>query len=149
MKYSTKYLSRIIILLMLSLLGVSSCGDKDDEPLPGDWPPMAWRNIDFLVSDGEDYLINENGGTFTFECTNYTSPWLGSVRVNDEYQIITDEDRKNFKGEWFEIKINGNKLQIRLDPLPSSVESRAFYVWVSVGDTGTSFTFHQERMSST
>ena len=146
---STKYLSRIIILLLVTLLGASSCGDKDEEDdLVGIWPPMAWRNVDYLISnDSGIYLISENGGMFSFECTNYNSMWIYSIMIDGLYQEISDEVRRSFKGEWLEVKIEKNKFIIKVDPLPSSVESRTFRLSVTVGDTGAGFIFKQQKMS--
>ena len=148
MNHLTKYLSRIIILMMVTLLGVSSCGDKEEDDSVGNWPPMAWRNVDYLISDDSGiYLISENGGMFSFECTNYSSMWIYSIMIDGLYQEISDEQRRSFKGEWLEVKIEKNKFIIKVDPLPSSVESRTFRVGVTVGDTGAGFIFKQQKMS--
>ena len=148
MIHSTKYLSRIIILLLVTLLGASSCGDKDEDDLVGNWPPMAWRNVDYLISnDSGIYLISENGCMFSFECTNYNSMWIYSIMIDGLYQEVSDEQRRSFKGEWLEVKIEKNKFIIKVDPLPSSVESRTFRLSVTVGDTGAGFIFKQQKMS--
>ena len=149
MNHSTKFFSRIIILMMVALLGVSSCGNKEeDDDLVGNWRPMAWRNVDYLISnDNGVYLISENGGMFSFECTNYNSMWIYSIMIDGLYQEISDEERRSFKGEWLEVKIEKNKFIIKVDPLPSSVESRTFRVGVTVGDTGAGFIFKQQKMS--
>lgn len=130
-----------LLTLLLVLLALTGCKDDKD----GDWTPMAWRNVNFVVNDGENYFIDENGGTFTFECTNYKSFWIDCVLVSGEDRIITDEGHISCKGEWFEMEIQGNKFIITIDPKPASIESRALYVHISVGDTGTSFTFRQQK----
>lgn len=138
-------MKKILYFTLVAVLAMTGCKNNKDEPLPGDWPPMAWRNVDLLVSEGESYIINENGGSFTFECTNYPSMWLSAlILIDGEYQMITDEERKSFKGEWFEIKLQGNKLFIIVDPLPSSTLPRSFGFFVTVGDTGAGFTFRQQ-----
>ena len=151
----TKYLSRIIILMMITSLGFAACGvmDEPDEPI-GIWPPIEWVNVNHLAQDNGVYLLNEIGGSVSFECTNYTSPWFSLVvtvdstnyLISDE-EVISDEARKHFKKEWVEIKLDGNKLFIIADPLPASSEPRTVSFYVTVGDTGTGFTFRQQKKS--
>ena len=128
--------------LLLVIFALAGC--KDDDSI-GIWPPMEWVNVNHLAKDGEVYLLNENGGTFSFECTNYKSPWLSQMYGDIFFTI--DEERKSIKGEWFEIMLQGNKLFIIVDPLPSSALPRTVGFYVSVGDTGTDFTFRQQKMS--
>ena len=134
-----------LMTLLLVMLALTGCKDDKDEPLPGEWPPMEWVNVDHLAKDGKVYLLNENGGTFSFECTNYKGFRLS--QIDDDYLLIIDEERKSFKGEWFEIMIQGNKLFFIADPLPSSALPRTVSFWVSAGDTWTNFTFRQQKMS--
>lgn len=152
MNRSTSFISRIFILLIATSLGLSSCGDKE-EPI-GIWPPMKWVNVNHLAQDDGVYLVAENGGTFSFECTNYKRPWLNLLVTIDgtdysisEAEVMSDEDWRHFKGEWVEIKLEGNILFIIVDPLPFSTEPRTVNFYVTVGDTGTSFTFRQQKMS--
>lgn len=135
-------MTKILMTLLLVMLALTGC--KDDEDIGG-WPPMKWVNVDHLAKDGEVYLLNEDGGTFSFECTNYKSFRLS--QTDDDYSLIFDEERKSVKGEWFEIMFQGNKLIFIADPLPSSALPRTVGFWVSAGDTWTHFIFRQQKMS--
>ena len=138
-----KHLSKVVILLTAILLCAASCDDLED----GKWPKMKWKNTCDLAKDDGAYLIPEEGGTFTFECKNYPSFWLGVVIVDGIYHDPCDEtgDNHSFKGEWYDVKCEGNKLIIKAEPLPSTLESRNFEVGVTAGDIFDGFKFSQQK----
>ena len=136
-----KLLSKISILLIAVLLGFSSCGDEPD----GKWDKMKWDNVDNLAKVNGIYVIPAEGGTFTFECKNYT-PWLSSVIINTEYQdIISQGNRKEYKNDWFEVKIVDKQVIFTFDDIEESSAGRTVEVEVTAGDIFDTFLFKQER----
>ena len=127
-----KQLSTLFILLLVALLGVTSCGS--DEPV-GIWEKMKWTNVNDLKNVQGVYIIPEEGGTFTFLCRNYEKPWF-SMAVGHETE---------FRGEWFSAKFEGNKMIVTVDALPQAVDSRNFSLQVTAGDIFDTFLFRQEK----
>jgi len=138
-----KNLSKLFVLLVIALLGVSSCGDEPE----GKWDKMKWTNVDNLMNYQGVYLIPAVGGVYTFQCRNYGHPWIESVTVDGvTYNSINGlPDRLEFRGEWCRVKFDGNKLYITADPLPESVESRVINVRVTAGDIFDTLSFSQQK----
>ena len=141
-----KCLSKISILLIAVLLGFSSCSDEPD----GKWAKMKWNNVDNLVKVNNIYVIPEEGGTFTFECKNYT-PWLSRVYVNNEPKPIVREDlhemwKKCIIDDWFEIEIVDKKMIIFFDRIDDYyLTERKVTVEVTAGDIFDTFIFQQQK----
>ena len=136
-----KLLSRIIFLVIITVLGLSSCGDEPD----GKWEKMKWFNVNELKSDQGAYLLYPDGGCVTFECKNYSQPWIAEIIIDGVPQYFDHEDSRFFDGNWFEVKFDGNKLIIIFEPLPESLESRSFDLQVTAGDIFHGFSFRQKR----
>ena len=137
-----KNLSKLFILLAIVLLGVSSCGSDEPE---GKWEKMKWYNVDNLMNHQGVYLIPEEGGTFVFQCRNYSNPWLISVTVDGVGHSIDNSHNKEYIGDWCALKFEGDKLSITAQPLPNSLESRNLDVQVSAGDIFGTLSFSQKR----
>ena len=137
-----KLLSKISILLIVVLLGLPSCGDEPD----GKWDKMKWINVDNLTKVNNTYVIPEEGGTFTFECTNYSRPWLSDVVINSEHQdIFSLESWKEYKNDWFEVKIVDNKVMFTFDDIEEPITGRTVNVTVTAGDIFYTFIFQQQK----
>lgn len=137
MKQLTKYL----ILLIVAVLGVTSCGS--DEP-DGKWERMKWTNVNDLKNVNGVYILPEENGTYTFLCRNYEQPWFTSFTVNGVQQTVSDNH--SISGDWwFTAKFEGNKLLITVGTLPKSVDSRDFTLNVTAGDIFDSLIFRQEK----
>jgi len=127
-----KQLSKLLILLIVALLGVASCGSDEPE---GKWDKMKWTNVNDLKNVQGVYILPEEGGSFTFLCRNYDRPWF-SMAVGHE----TD-----FSGEWYSAKFEGNKMIVTVEALPQNVEMRDFSLQVTAGDIFDTFLFRQQK----
>ncbi len=138
-----RHLFRISILLIIVLMAFSSCGDEPD----GNWAPMKWINIDNLTKVDNVYVIPEEGGTFTFECTNYKFPWISSIMENgvDENSLEIIIEFRKFIGNWFEVQCINADLVITIDPLEADCNDRSLTVLVTAGDIFDTFVFQQQK----
>ena len=136
-----KPLSKIFVLLFVILLGVSSCGDEPD----GKWDKMKWTNVNNLMNIQGVYYLPESGGEYTFLCRNYDHPWIVAVTIDGVSQVLDDNNKLEFSGEWFTAKFEGNKLIINTVSLPESLSSRSFNLEVTAGDIFDSFSFTQQH----
>ena len=127
--------------MIATLLGATSCGDEPD----GQWAKMKWTNVNNLMNDQGVYYLPEDGGSYTFLCRNYEQPWIASVTVDGVMQVISNENRKEFNGEWFTLRFEGNKLIISAESLPESVESRGFHLQVTAGNIFDTLLFSQQQ----
>lgn len=137
-----KHLSKFFILLFVVLLGFSSCGK--DEPV-GIWAKMKWTNVNNLMNINGDYFLPEVGGTYTFLCRNYDHPWISSVTVDGVQQMLDNENRLEYNGEWCSVRFEGNKLIIDAQPLPTSADSRNIILEVTAGDIFDHLVFVQKK----
>lgn len=140
------HLFKISIYLIVALLAFSSCGEEPD----GKWDKMEWISVDNLAQVNNIYVIPEEGGTFTFECKNYT-PWLSRVYVNNEPKPIVREDlqekwKKCIIDDWFEIEIVDKKMIIFFDRIDDYyLTERKVTVEVTAGDIFDTFIFQQQK----
>lgn len=141
------HLFKISIYLIVALLAFSSCGEEPD----GKWDKMEWISVDNLAQVNNIYVIPEEGGTFTFECKNYT-PWLSRVYVNNEPKPIVREDlqekwKKCIIDDWFEIEIVDKKMIIFFDRIDDYyLTERKVTVEVTAGDIFDTFIFQQQKL---
>lgn len=139
-----KFLSQFSILMIAVLLGFSSCGDEPD----GKWSKMKWNNVDNLTKTNNIYVIPEEGGSFTFECKNYT-PWIADVVINTERQDILSQDDwkwKEYRNDWFEVKITDKKVIFSFDEIKEPMTGRTAEVVVTAGDIFDTFIFQQQKL---
>ncbi len=140
-----KHVLKISILLMAILLTLSSCGDGDEPD--GKWEKMKWKNIDRLTEVNHTYIIPEEGGTFTFECTNYR-PWLSYVAINCEPQDAGQDWQDlwtEFSNDWFGVEIVDKKVIFTFDEIEEPVPLRTVEVVVTGGDIFYTFLFQQQK----
>ena len=136
-----KNLSKLLIVLVIALMGVASCGDEPD----GKWEKMKWTNVDNLMNMQGIYLIPEEGGVYLFQCRNYDHPWIISVTVDGVEYVIDGASNREYNGEWCTVKFDGSKMYITADPLPESVPARTINVHVTAGDIFDVLAFAQRR----
>lgn len=139
-----KFLSKFSFLLIAVLLGFSSCGDEPD----GKWAKMKWNNVDNLSKTNNIYVIPEEGGSFTFECKNYT-PWIAEVVINTELQDISSQEDwnwKEYRNDWFEVKITDKKVIFSFDEIKEPMTGRTAEVVMTAGDIFDTFIFQQQKL---
>ena len=137
------HLIKFSVLLMVVLLGWSSCGDEPD----GKWEKMKWKNVDNLAKVNDIYVIPEEGGTFTFECKNYR-PWLSHVVINSEPQDVGLEWQDHwieFSNDWFGVEIVDKKVIFSFDGIEEPMTARTVEVVVTGGDIFDPFVFQQQK----
>jgi hypothetical protein len=138
-----KLLSRISILLIIVLLGLSSCGDEPD----GKWDKMKWNDLSNLKQVDGNYIVPASGGTYTFECKNYMAPWINTVMENgvtDFSLIEINHDFHRFTGSWFDVQCINADLVVTIDPLDADCNERNMTVIVTAGDIFEIFVFQQQ-----
>ena len=80
------------------MAGVASCGD--DEPPIGIWEIMKWNDLSVLSKENGVYIIPAAGGTYTFECKNY-SPWISHCYTG--YDDVVVSSFTHVYNEWFDV----------------------------------------------
>lgn len=139
-----KFLSKFSFLLIAVLLGFASCGDEPH----GKWAKMKWNNVDNLSKTNNIYVIPEEGGSFTFECKNYT-PWIAEVVINTELQDISSQEDwnwKEYRNDWFEVKITDKKVIFSFDEIKEPMTGRTAEVVMTAGDIFDTFIFQQQKL---
>ena len=140
-----KLLSRISILLIIVLLGLSSCGNEPD----GKWDKMKWNDLSNLKQVDGNYIVPASGGTYTFECKNYMAPWINTVMENGvtDYSLIEiNHDFHRFTGNWFDVQCINADLVVTIDPLEGDSNERSLTVVVTAGDIFDTFVFQQQKL---
>ena len=74
-KQKTESMKKKLLLLILMVLPlfIASCSDDD-----GKVDPMKWKTEVKKSSDGY-FNVSPQGGTFVFQCTNYSDFWITGV----------------------------------------------------------------------
>ena len=140
-----KLLSRISILLIVALLGLSSCGDEPD----GKWDKMKWNDLSNLKQVEGKYIVPASGGTYTFECKNYMAPWINTVMedgVADYSLYEISNDFHKYTGNWFEVRCINADLVVTIAPLEADNPTRSLTVVVTAGDIFDTFVFQQQKI---
>ena len=152
--------STMIKTLSLALLwlAVSSSLCTHDEPL-GKWPKMEWVDHSGLSKNGDVYLVPSSGGTYTFSCVNYSSPWLSSaedddgvlwpgMKVTEDGDTLLSYDNIDWfyiSGSWYEAQCCKSDFSLSVAPLADGITSRELCVTVTAGDIFDTFRFRQSN----
>ena len=141
-------MKKIFLLFMLLVLPFlfSSCSDED-----GYAKPMKWKTEIKKSSDGY-FHVSPEGGTFTFQCTNYSSFWIISVTEKE-----TGGEEKDFSPRYMDtedLSITSNWLTAKRDDttltvtiLPTTLDANRFMkVSVQWGDVFDEFKFKQRGL---
>ncbi|MBR5029816.1 MAG: hypothetical protein IKX63_01775 [Muribaculaceae bacterium] len=126
---------RTILILMVVLVGVASCGK--DEP-DGKWAKMEWNDLSGLAKVNGVYMVPAAGGTYTFECKNY-KPWIDHCEYGS-YDMVVSSSTYVYS-EWFEIIIDGNIMTVIFQPIEEA--SRHLNIVLTAGDIFDNFYFEQ------
>ena len=139
-----KQITGIIIFLLIVATGLFSCGDEPD----GKWDKMKWKNLSGLAKENGTYIVPADGGTFAFECKNYSAPWLSGIMANGKpvyYPGGEQDDFHSFAGEWFSVLCDHSTVTVTIQPLDETTTSRSLNVGVTAGDIFDSIDFLQRR----
>ena len=134
----------LLIILLATVACLVSCGD--DEPI-GLWDKMKWKDLSGLTKENGIYIVPADGGTYAFECKNYSSPWLSGIVDNDVnvYPNASQYDPHAFTGDWFSVLCDHATVTVTIQPLDESTDSRSLHVGVTAGDIFDSIDFVQRR----
>ncbi len=129
---------RKLYLLIISVIALISCSERDGEADAMEWTTNVSQMNDDCIE------VPQSGYSYIFECTNYSSFWLGDIiRINGEAIQLSNEVRDEYKNEWLTVKIEKNIL--RVDVLSNeSSENRNAVVVLMAGNMTDSFTFNQK-----
>lgn len=132
-----------LLLLLIIQLFLSSCTEED-----GKWEPMKWRSEVKKSSDGY-YQVSPDGGTFVFQCKNYSLFWPIEVKESEEGGIeksfrseYNNSQITSIKSDWLTAKCEGSKLTVTIQPTTSKC-CRFFKLSIEAGDVGDDFCFKQ------
>ena len=126
-------------LMVLTVLAACDFVEKD-----GDWDPMVWT-VD--NSDEKTDIVHEipaEGGTISFTCKNYSSPWI-VIAADEEKQYFPPRENDNYRiivTDWFKVDMEGNKLQVTCKANTTEKE-RPLRLAVTAGDIFYTFGFKQ------
>lgn len=155
------------LIYLLSLLAFCLASCSSEEPI-GRFHPMKWNTPRELAKvNGNDFLVPDSGGTYTFTCTNYNWLSLHYVVAGDTaympsgkmftirdaagdsigVDFITYEtaDWNHMSGAWFDFTVSQADMVCTFAQLPDSVASRTLQVGVIAGNPFSSFNFKQSR----
>ena len=135
-----------LMACLFAMFAFVSCSDDD-----GDWTPMKWKT-DAKMDKSHRIDVPSDGGTYSFECTNYGGPWIEELdeTVNRQCTVYYRDDNNvshHFTGKYTEAKFEDNKFTVVIAPNNDSSE-RKTGVKVSTGDIFDSFTFNQQAVSA-
>ena len=127
---------RTILLILVMLLGISSCGDEPD----GKWAKMKWEDKSGLAKENGVYIVPANGGTYTFTCLNY-KPWIDQC----EYSVygMPVQSFTHVTGEWFEVECVDNDVIVTFQPLEVLTSPRSLTLVMTAGDIFDRLVFEQ------
>ena len=116
----------------------------------GLWSSMKWVSQSNLVLNNGIYQIPAQGGKFTFTCTNYKAPWMGSLPYADSVWLPRgisegEDEWHKLSCSWFAAEFNQADLTITVAALPDTVDSRLAELEVTAGDIFYHFKFNQSR----
>ena len=134
----------LLIIFLATLASLASCSSNEPD---GKWDKMKWKDLSGLSKENGVYIVPADGGTYAFECTNYSSPWLSGILDNGEYVYpsLGHEDFHSFTGDWFNVVCDHATVTITIQPLDGTTASRSLSVGVTAGDIFDSIDFVQRR----
>lgn len=119
----------------------TSCSIND-----GDWESMEWTVRNYSPEDirydarTKQIYVNYKGGTIDMVCKNYKTFWFEMYTGNTE---TPDDVYHHWKGDWFDIKIEGNVLHCSFTENASGKPMEILQIPLSAGDIFC--TFHINR----
>ena len=136
-----KFTFLTILAAVFATIHLSSCSDSDPD---GNWDPMQWVNESTYPEEDGKYLVNAEGNTYTFECKNYSKPWIENANVDGAYYYPNRslDDYHNLTTNGFKASVKGNQLVVTFEPNRSGA-ARHVVLTVTAGDIFYTFKFTQ------
>ena len=105
---------------------------------------MQWVKESTYPEEDGTYIVNAEGGVFTFECRNYSQPWIENANVDGEYCFPNrnEDDYHNLTTDGFKVSVKGNQLIVTFEPNRSGA-ARHVVLTVTAGDIFYTFKFTQ------
>ena len=106
----------------------------------GMWKAMEWTSSDRLEKDNSVVKVEVPAAKNTVElnCTNYNRFWISSVNGKG----MAKSDFESYKGEYFDVKCEGNKLLVSFDE--NTVSERVLDLTIQAGDVFSRIQFNQK-----
>ena len=136
-----KFTFLTILAAVFATIHLSSCSDSDPD---GKWDSMQWVNESTYPEEDGKYLVNAEGNTYTFECKNYSKPWIENANVDGAYYYPNRslDDYHNLTTNGFKASVKGNQLIVTFEPNRSGA-ARHVVLTVTAGDIFYTFKFTQ------
>lgn len=133
---------KLLLLILMALpFFIASCSDDDEKV-----EPMKWKTEVKKSNDGY-FHVSPQGGTFVFQCANYSDFWITSITEQEakgEEKKFTPpcDDQKHFTitSNWATATQKGNTLTVTISPTTSNA-NRFIKVSVQTGDAFDEFKF--------
>lgn len=133
--------TKILLGALMVLTVLAAC---DFVEKVGDWDPMIWTIDNSNEKTDIVHEIPAEGGTISFTCKNYSSPWI-VIAADEEKQYFPPRENDNYRiivTDWFKADMVGNKLQVTFKANTTEKE-RPLRLLVTAGDIFYTFGFKQ------
>ena len=133
--------TKILLGALMVLFVLAAC---DFVEKVGDWDPMVWTVDNSNEKTDIVHEIPAEGGTISFTCKNYSSPWI-VIAADEEKQYFPPRENDNYRiivTDWFKADMVGNKLQVTFKANTTEKE-RPLRLAVTAGDIFYTFGFKQ------
>ncbi len=137
-----KFTFLTILAAVFATIHLSSCSDSDPD---GKWDPMQWvKESTYPEEEDGTYIVNAEGGVFTFECKNYSRPWIEAANIDGEYHFPnrSEDDFHHLTTDGFKASVEGNQLTVTFGANDSGAAHRTVLT-VTAGDIFYTFRFTQ------
>ena len=137
-----KFTFLTILAAVFATRHLSSCSDSDPD---GKWDSMQWVKESTYPEEDGTYIVNAEGGVFTFECRNYSQPWIENANIDggNYYPNREEDDYHNLTTDGFKVSVKGNQLIVTFEPNRSGA-ARHVVLTVTAGDIFYTFKFTQQ-----
>ena len=138
-----KFTFLTILAAVFATIHLSSCSDSDPD---GKWDPMQWvKESTYPEEEDGTYIVNAEGGVFTFECRNYSQLWIENANIDggNYYPNREEDDYHNLTTYGFKANVKGNRLIVTFEPNRSGA-ARHIILTVTAGDIFYTFKFTQQ-----
>lgn len=106
----------------------------------GAWKAMEWTSSDKIEKQGGVIVVEVPAikNNVELNCTNYDRFWISTV----DSKGIDNAKKESYKGDFYEIKCEGNSLSVSFDA--NNAAERSFNVMIQSGDVFSRIQFVQK-----